>query len=235
LYKLYPPTIKETPDAAKIAKEHLKAMGRLSNHEIILCFTLVLLLVLWGLGNKIGVSAITAAIVGISILMVTGVLNWKTLLKEQTAWETLIWFSILLVMAKELSALGFMGWFSNIIGAKFTFLNWKLAFPALALFYFYTHYLFASSTAHVSAMFLPIFLIAIGTGTPPMLAALVLMYFSNLFGGLTHYSTTPAPLLFGVGYVDIKSWWQAGFIMSVINITVWVVVGGLWWKTLGLW
>jgi DASS family divalent anion:Na+ symporter len=82
----------------------------------------------------------------------------------------------------------------------------------------------------------PAFLgLAILLGTPPMLAVFVLIFFSNLFGGITHYSLAPAPLLFGIGYVDIKDWWRIGFIVSVANILIWSFVGAGWWKLLGYW
>ena len=35
--------------------------------------------------------------------------------------------------------------------------------------------------------------------------------------------------------VSLSSWWVMGFIMSIINLSIWGVVGGLWWKVLGYW
>jgi DASS family divalent anion:Na+ symporter len=72
-------------------------------------------------------------------------------------------------------------------------------------------------------------------GTPPLLAALVLGFIGNLFSSLTHYGTGPAPVFFGSGYVELGTWWKLGAIVSLINILIWAVVGGLWWKVLGLW
>ena len=81
------------------------------------------------------------------------------------------------------------------------------------------------------AMFLSV---AIGLGTPPALAALVLGFFSSLFSGLTQYSCGPAAILFGAGYVKIGIWWKVGFIMSVINVIIWLGIGSIWWKILGI-
>jgi DASS family divalent anion:Na+ symporter len=63
----------------------------------------------------------------------------------------------------------------------------------------------------------------------------VLAFFSNLFGGLTHYGSGPAPILFGAGYVSVGQWWKVGGYVSAINIAIWAVVGGAWWKVLGYW
>jgi DASS family divalent anion:Na+ symporter len=77
--------------------------------------------------------------------------------------------------------------------------------------------------------------VSVAVGTPPILAALALGFFSNLFSSLTHYGSGPAPVLFGSGYVALHTWWMLGALISVINIAIWVIVGGLWWKVLGLW
>jgi DASS family divalent anion:Na+ symporter len=63
----------------------------------------------------------------------------------------------------------------------------------------------------------------------------VLAYFSNLFASMTHYGCGPAPVLFGTGYVAVGTWWRIGLLVSVVNIVIWVGIGGMWWRVLGLW
>ncbi|AZV42868.1 2-oxoglutarate translocator [Peribacillus asahii] len=103
------------------------------------------------------------------------------------------------------------------------------------LIYFYSHYFFASNTVHVRAMYAAFLGVAIAAGTSSMLTALILGFFGNLFGCLTHYGSGPAPVFFGSGYVLQDKWWLIGFGVSVIHIIIWGLVGGLWWKVLGLW
>lgn len=235
IYKIYPPEIKETPNAQETATAHLKALGKMHYREWIMSATVLVLLTLWIFGKQLSVDTVIAAMVGLSILLVTGVLEWKSLIKIDDAWETFVWFCVLIMLASQLKDTGVLDWFTQNVQKGFVGLHWKFAFPLLALIYFYSHYFFASSTAHVTSMF-PAFLgLSLILGTPPMLACLVLMFFSNLFGGITHYSLAPAPLLYGVGYVDIKDWWKIGFICSVINILIWCTVGAVWWKFLGFW
>jgi DASS family divalent anion:Na+ symporter len=50
---------------------------------------------------------------------------------------------------------------------------------------------------------------------------------------LTHYATGTAPIIFGSGYITLEEWWLAGFVMSLVNIAILVVVGGVWWSMLG--
>lgn len=236
LYKMDPPEIKETPEAAEIARKKLAQMGRVKANEWMMLAVFVLLIVLWIFGNKLGgIDGTTAAILGLALLLVTRVLTWEDVLKERGAWDTLVWFAALVMMASQLNTLGLIPWFSDQMGAVVSGAGWVIAFLVLSLAYFYSHYLFASNTAHVSAMYAAFLVVAIAAGAPAMLTALVLAFFSNLFSSMTHYGTGPAPVFFGSGYVEMGDWWKSGFIISVVNIVIWLGIGGLWWKVLGLW
>jgi len=235
LYKLYPPQIKETPDAAVMARRSLTEMGPMKRGEWIMLATFVLLLLLWIFGKSLQVHSTVAAMAGLSVLLMTTVLTWDDVLGERGAWNTFIWLSALVMMASFLSKLGLIAWFSDAVGGLFTGVGWIPAFLALSLIYFYSHYFFASNTAHVSSMYAAFLAVAVVVGAPPLLAALVLGFFSNLFSSMTHYSTGPAPVLFGAGYVDVTDWWKLGAVVSVVNIVIWLGIGGIWWKVLGLW
>jgi len=234
IYKLYPPEIKKTPEAARLAHEELAQMGPMKRSEWILLVTFILLLLLWIFGRALSLHSTTAGLIGLSILLLTKTLTWDDILAEKGAWNTLIWFSALVMMATQLNTLGLIPWFSESVGESLSGLPWLTAFLLLSLVYFYSHYFFASNTAHVSAMYLPFLAVAISVGAPPLLAALVLGYFSNLFGGITHYGTGPAPVLFGSGYIDMKDWWRLGGLISVVNVLVWLAVGSAWWKVIGV-
>ena len=84
-------------------------------------------------------------------------------------------------------------------------------------------------------MYAPFLAVCLAFGTPPLLAALVLGFSSNLFASLTHYGTAPAPILFSSGHVTLADWWRIGAIVSVANIVIWIGIGAAWWKLLGLW
>ena len=235
LYKLYPPELRETPAAADLARSKLAEMGRMKRNEQIMLGAFILLLVLWIFGKHLHIHSTVTALVGLSVLLLTGVLSWEDVLGEKAAWNTFIWLSALVMMASFLSKLGLIAWFSDMISGLFVGVGWLPAFLALALIYFYSHYFFASNTAHVSSMYAGFLGVAIAVGAPPLLAALVLGFFSNLFSSMTHYSTGPAPVLFGAGYVKLADWWKLGAVISVVNIVIWLGIGGLWWKIINLW
>jgi DASS family divalent anion:Na+ symporter len=235
IYRCISPIIRKTPHAREMAEERLRDMGPMKWKELVVLATFFLLITLWISGASIGVSATAAAMIGLSIFFLTGILSWKEILEEHTAWDTFIWFSTLVTLATFLNKLGFTSWFSQWVVSQTEGFNWIIGFSFVSLLYFYSHYFFASSVAHICAMYAPFLIVAIALGTPPELAALILAFYSSLFGGLTHYSSGPAPIFFGTGTVPIGQWWKMGAIVGTLNVMIWMFFGGLWWKILGLW
>ncbi|KAJ6897464.1 hypothetical protein NC651_023359 [Populus alba x Populus x berolinensis] len=167
---------------------------------------------LWIFGGMLNVDAVTAAILGLSVLLVTGVVTWKECLAEAVAWDTLTWFAALIAMAGYLNKYGLISWFSQTV-VKFVGglgLSWQLSFGILVLLYFYSHYFFASGAAHIGAMFTAFLSVASALGTPPYFGAMVLAFLSNLMGGLTHYGIGSAPVFYGANYVPLAKWWAMG-------------------------
>ncbi|XP_057475097.1 dicarboxylate transporter 1, chloroplastic-like [Actinidia eriantha] len=237
LYVIYPPSVKSSPDAPKLAREKLEKMGPMSQNEITMAATLLLTVGLWVFGGVLNVDAVTAAILGLSVLLITGVVTWKECLAESVAWDTLTWFAALIAMAGYLNKYGLISWFSQTV-VKFVGglgLSWQLSFGILVLLYFYSHYFFASGAAHIGAMYTAFLSVASALGTPPYLGAMVLAFLSNLMGGLTHYGIGSAPVFYGANYVPLAKWWGYGFLMSIVNLAIWLGVGGVWWKFIGLW
>jgi DASS family divalent anion:Na+ symporter len=169
------------------------------------------------------------------VLLITGVLTWGDLVAEKGAWTTLVWFAVLVMMAGQLQELGVIGWFSGTITDATAGLGWQAAFVILTIVYLFAHYLFASNTAHVAAMYAAFLGAAVATGAPPLMAALVLGFISSLYGGLTHYASGPAPVLFGGGYVTLGEWWRTGLIAAAANIVIWMGFGAAWFAVLGYW
>jgi DASS family divalent anion:Na+ symporter len=235
LYFIYPPEAKKLPDAVGIAKAKLHEMGPMSAKEWIMTGVFAFMLLLWVGGEHYGISSTLTALLGLVLLLLTNILNWDDILNEKEAWHTLVWFAILVTMAKFLQDFGFVTWFSTCVGKFFHGLEWHKAFLGLILVYFYSHYLFASNTAHVGAMYGAFLGVAIAAGVPPTLAALVFGFCSSLFSSMTHYGSSSCVVLYGTGYVPITTWWFLGFVVSVMNLVVWLSSGAIWWKSLGLW
>ena len=237
LYVIYPPEVKETPEAPAEAERELQKLGPMSGDEKLMAGTLLLTVGLWVFGGSIGIGNVAAALAGLSILLVTGIVSWKECLSKNAAWDTFVWFAALIAMAGCLSKFGFIAWFSDAVVAGLSGLGlpWQAAVSVLAVIYFYSHYMFASGAAHIGAMYTAFLSVAVGLGAPPVVSAIALGCLSNLMGCLTTYGIGSAPPFFNLGYNTSADWYKNGAILSVFYLVVWLGLGGAWWKFLGLW
>ncbi len=235
LYRVNPPEIKRTPAAAAFAADELRRMGRMSLHERLMLLVFAVVAGLWMTTGWHGINYAVVALVGICVLLLSGVLDWEDVISERGAWDVFIWYGGLVRMAEALGETGLTKRFAESAAAFTGGWVWWAALAGLLLVYFYAHYGFASITAHATAMYTPFLVVIIAAGAPPALAVLALAYFSNLDASLTHYGTTPAPIWFGAGYVKQRTWWMLGLLVSVPNILIWTIFGFAWWKLLGWW
>ncbi|EHY7560964.1 DASS family sodium-coupled anion symporter [Campylobacter jejuni] len=239
LYFLSPPEIKSTPNASAFAKDKLKELGKMKNNEKIMLSVFVLLLLLWagalGLFFGISLDATSVALLGLSLVLISGVLTFGEVLAEKAAWNTLVWFSALVMMATLLGKLGVTQFLAEALGefASAMGLGEISIMIFLSLAFLYTHYFFASTTAHISAMFFVFYSAGLALGAPPLLYAFIMIASGNVMMALTHYATGTAPVIFGTGYVTLKKWWSIGFVISIVDIVVMIAVGLFWWKILG--
>ncbi|WP_460816486.1 SLC13 family permease [Microbacterium petrolearium] len=187
------------------------------------------------LGTGIQLDATTAAFVGIAVMLVTRVLTWKDMARNGSAWNTFIFFAVLVGMAEHLNRLGVIQWIGDFVSGLVGGMPWVFAFAILTLVYFYAHYLFASNTAQIVAMYGVFLGAAVAAGAPPMFAALVFGFIGNLFGALSHYASGPSGVIYGSGYVKVGEWFRTAFVMSVVVILIWTIAGGAWMAVLGLW
>lgn len=245
IYLLSPPQLKATPNAVDYARGELARMGPLAPREKVMMGTFGLLLVLWAnvpamlFGPTWTLDPTVVAFLGLFVLIITGTIDWDDVLSEKSAWDTLVWFGALVMMAEQLNKLGVIGWFSegmkNAIVASG--MGWEAIAAVLVLAFVFSHYLFASTTAHISAMLLAF----LGVGALLIPADYVVPFMLMMTAGsaimmtLTHYATGTSPIIFGSGYVSLGTWWRVGFVMCVFELLVFAVIGGAWWKVLGYW
>ncbi|XP_031107222.1 dicarboxylate transporter 2.1, chloroplastic-like [Ipomoea triloba] len=236
VYKIFPPEMKKTPDAPEMARRRMKEMGRMKFEEWIMVGTMLIMVALWIAGDSIGIASVVTAMLGLTLLMLCGVLDWDDCLSEKSAWDTLTWFGVLIGMATQLTALGVIKWMSDVVAGflKSHSISSFWGFVILQAAYFFIHYLFAGQTAHVAALYSAFLGMHLASKVPGLFAALALAYNTNLNGALTHYSSGQAAVYYGGGFVELRDAFKLGIAMAVINITLWVLIGAGWWKVLGL-
>ncbi|MBP2666323.1 MAG: anion transporter family protein [Firmicutes bacterium] len=235
LYYILPPEQKITPEAPKFAAIELKNMGPMTRDEKIMLAVFLGSILLWATASITKLDATLIALGSGSVLLVTNVLTWKDVLNENGAWDAMVWVGVLSTIAGLLNKHGLIVWFSKLTTASLVGIPWMWTLVAILVIYLYSHYLFASITGHVVAMYPAFIAVAGAAGAPPMLVALSLGFFSNFFACLTHYGNGAGPIYFGSGYMSQATWWRVGFTMSVIYLGCFLGVGLPWWKAIGIW
>ena len=230
------PEIERTPAAPEFAQRELDKLGSIRGREAIVLGVFLFLIGFWVASSYLDwLSPGLVAFVGLGVLFVTGALTWDAALGEHSAWDVFVWYGGLLTMGGLLNETGSTTVFAAWVGSWFVGVPWFVVFVATLVVYFYTHYFFASTTVHALALYVPFITLLVGVGAPPAVVVYSLLFINNLQAGLTHYGTTTSPVIFIEGYVSLRDWWRVGFYASVLNLTVWLAVGSVWWKVLGLW
>ncbi|MDR3563626.1 MAG: anion permease [Negativicutes bacterium] len=235
IYLVYPPEIKNTPEAKQLAADELVKMGPMSRNEKITTGVFVGMLALWCTSAYNQIDASIVALAGVAVTLIFRVVDWKDVLKEENAWDTMVWMGSLIGLADYLSKLGVIPWFTKSVGAGLAGMQGMTVLIILTLVYIYAHYGFASIVGHITAMYVAFASLAMAAGAPPLLTLFLLGYASSLGMSLTHYAAGMTPIYFGAGYIDQGTWWRIGFMISVVNLIIWLGLGSLWWKVLGWW
>lgn len=107
----------------------------------------------------------------------------------------MIWFSVIISLATGLADLGFIKWMTIKLGSGIQGFGAIESFIVLGILYIYVHYLFATATGHVAALYAPFAATAIAAGAPPMMVAICFGIFSNLMWGIPSMVVDLAPFI----------------------------------------
>lgn len=228
------PTLTKTPEAKAMGAEELRKMGPMSRQEILVGIGFILALVGWGTSLITGLNATAVGLGLIAFLFATGAVNWGDVLKDKAAWDTVVWFGAIISLASGLTSLGFIKWMSAMFAGALAGFDAMTAFILLGLGYIYLHYVFATASGHVAAMYVPFAAVAIGAGAPPMMVAICFAIFSNFMWGITEYAGGPGPIYFGQGYFERPRFYRINFLIVTFNVAVVFISGMVWWKLIGL-
>lgn len=225
VYLLYPPQVKKSPEVPQWARQELRKLGPLSRREWTLLVLVVLALGLWIFGGDI-IDPTTAALLVVGLLVVTRTIRWTDVLNDAAAFNTLIWFATLIPLAGGLAKVGVVDWLAELVGPSLANLPTIAALAGLIATSFVLHYLFASLTAHVTALF-PV-LLTIATqipGLPVGVAALGLSLSLGIMGIISPYASGPNPIYAGSGYLPSGDFWRLGAIFGCYYLFVFLAVG----------
>lgn len=224
-YVFHRPEVKTSPAVPQWAAAELARMGPLSRREIILGVLVVLAIVGWIFGAGYFEPSLTALIV-VCLMLIFGVVSWKDMAGNHAAWTTLVMLATLVTLASGLSSVGFVKWFGQFVAAHVGGHSATTVVITLVAIYFFSHYLFASLTAHTTAM-MPVML-AIGTGIPGLPVdklGLSLALTTGIMGVITPYATGPGLAFYESGYLPAADFWRLGTIFGLIFLGALLLVG----------
>jgi citrate:succinate antiporter/L-tartrate/succinate antiporter len=231
------PEVKHSPEISAWAARELAALGPTSRSERVMAALVALAMLLWVVGTGPGISlpvlgsgwltATTVVFVVVSLMLVTGVVEFTDVASEKAAWEVFFYFTSLLTLASGLAEVGFIKWLTITLTEPLSALSPALATALLVALFFWVHYFFSSITSHAAAV-LPVVLAA-GAAVPGLSLrplALVCLYSLGLMGVLSPYATGPAPMYFGSGFIGRAQFWRLGLTFGLVFFVA--LLGGLW-------
>jgi L-tartrate/succinate antiporter len=224
-YWIYPPEIKISVGADTWAAEKLSVMGKISQKEVMMATLAFVALVLWIFAGA-WLDSTMIAITVLVLMILTRIISWEDLLEYRQAWNMLIWFGTLVALADGLKETGFLKWFATSTSGLMKGLPIMTIVILMVAVYYLVHYMFASLTAHATAL-LPVFLTAVVLvpSMPLKLVAMLLCYTSGISCMLTPFASGPSAIYYGGGYINRLDFWRLGAIFGGVFISGLLLVG----------
>lgn len=185
----------------------------------------VLALGLWILGSR-WIDPTMVALAAISLMLISAIVSWADIVDNTSAWNVLVWFATLVVLADGLNKVGVVDWFGRGASALMAGQPPALVMVLLVSLFFALHYLIAGLAAHTTAL-LPV-MIAAGAAVPgmPVRPFVLLLVFSlGLMGVLTPYACGPSAVYYASGFVPRGDFWKLGLVFGLIYLGVLLLVG----------
>jgi L-tartrate/succinate antiporter len=234
LYKIYPPGIKEAPEAPRWALDELRIMGPMTQREITLLVLVIGALTMW-IGATRYIDPAVAAMLVVVLMVMLRVVSWDEVIGHAQAWNILVWFATLVTLASGLAETKFVDWLAQAIVPSLSGLSIYATIVGFVGAFYFLHYFFASITAHTATLF-PVFLaIAVKIpGVSPLAWALLLGYSLGLMGILTPYGGAHMAVYYGSGYVKGRDFWILGLILGLVFFFVYLAIIVPWLRFLSI-
>lgn len=228
-YIIYPPSVKISKNIPEWAAKELSEMGRMTRREIIMTILGCMALLLWILGGTLDINPTLTALAVLCLMVLFGIITWEDIISYKVAWNVFMWFGALVTLAGGLNNVGFLSWIANKITTVTSSFPPFLIMIVLILSFYFIHYFFASTTAHVAALFTLFLVTAKGIpGINTYLFIYLLLFSVGLMGILTPYATGPSTIWYGFGYIPSGTFWKLGAIFGVIFLIILLIIGIPW-------
>lgn len=237
IYKVYPPELTNLESVRQEAIQELKVLGKITTSEYLAGSIFLIIFSLWATGSVTHIDATLVSFIGISLMLLCRIIAWKDIAESKEVWSMLMWFGAILGLSMSLSHTGFFSWLTIFLKQLLPIqgLGTYTVLVIIAFLATIPHYLFASLVAYVAAFAPLIFSLIAATDVPRYPAFFLVAYLMVISSTLTHYGNGLGPLLFSKGYVDKKTWWLIGLMVTLFFSILYLVVGPVYWKIIGIW
>ncbi|KRK97747.1 2-oxoglutarate malate translocator [Secundilactobacillus odoratitofui DSM 19909 = JCM 15043] len=232
--KCHRPAVKNMQLIRDTAERELHDLDRMSVKEWLMIGSFVLTVGLWATSAITKLDNTLIALIGLGLLLLFNVISVDDVLNEKQGWNILLWLAPLIGVTEYLNTSGVIKWIQLNLTNLTHGAGLLLAGLILILAYYYIHYFLTSVLVHIQAFFIPFALVLVGLGASPLVTTMLLALLTCVSPATTHYGTGTASIYFSTGFLTQREWWRIGFLVSLFEILVYVVIGLGWWKLLGM-
>jgi DASS family divalent anion:Na+ symporter len=204
----------------KMDNEVMQKLGPITNKEKITICTFAFMLIFWILSDIIHVDVMTTTLIGLCVLILSGVLSIDVVLSNHKAWSSILMVGILFSYVNCLTELGVIKCGNEYIQGIMHSVPENLRYCFLSVAYFFSRYFFSGEGVMILAMFSSFFSIGIGLGLDKFTLAMTLGIFSSISCVVAHYASPMAISMFNLGYSSSTKWMISGLLTSVAAILI---------------
>lgn len=236
VFKLYPPEMRSVEEVRQMASDQLKELGAFSVKEWIVLATFLLALGLWATSSITKIDTTIVAFLGVTIMLLFDIIQWKDIVESKETWNILIWFGGIIGLSGALDKVGFFKWLTQVLSSSIPHnMGTFTSLAVIALIAILPHYVFPSLVGYVSTLAPVIYSFVAVSGAPKYPAVFLVSFLMVISSTLTHYGNGLGPFLIGLGYVEKGTWWKIGFVVTSLATVVYLTIGLGYWKLMGLW
>lgn len=237
-YWLYPPDQKQLDVRPHMDDGAFPQSKKQHVRQTMLLILFVFTLVVWVVGEPLGISTPAVALASVCLLVICGVLDWEDVIGNVRAWNLVLWLGAMLSLTAGLDNMGILDWCLHRNVHAIQECTPAMYLLALAVIFFFSRYLMAGSGVYAATL-LPLF-IAAGSGLAGMTPAdaarfgFLLAALIGLSGVLTPYATGQGMIWISTGYIKRGEFWFLGLIFGSLYLGVFLAVVMPWLSLCGM-
>lgn len=224
----------EKPLSAEFLKEQYNALGKMSRNEKIAAVVLVVCLIMWVSESWHGISAALVALLGMLVLLSTGVLD-RLSFRSKVAWDAVVFIACNTGLGSVFSATGITKWVGDTFGSYLEplFNNIFLLIVVSIIVITLLRFIFVSQTALMTIFTVACAPFAINAGMDPFIPGIICLTIVNVWN-VTYHNTTMITAMTASGnmaeFSDVRKMSLVYILACIVGMMACIPM----WKILGM-